>query len=1399
MSQSRLRKLVGLTIALIVLLSSSLFGVNAQDNPDATTPNFEGVNAVSVHSQIEKEERAIEGSTIENANGLRSELVNYGAPDLNGPEEPTSGLITAYVRLQGASAGQSFEGTANPWSQSATAAANSRAAAVEAQQRSVGSSLASATGGRVVGNITWADNALIMNVDASQLEAIRNTPGVIGAFPDQIGQLDNANSVPFVGGAAAWTALGSTGAGIRIGIIDSGIDYIHANFGGSGSAAVYAGDDSADVSDNLAELQASKVVTGYDFVGEGWAGGPLLGTGATPHLWLGAANPFGVGDNDPIDCNGHGSHVAGTAGGFGVNAGTTYPGPWDNSAPFSTMDIGPGMAPEAELYALKIGDCASAVSFAAAALSIQFAFDPNGDSDASDRLHVTNNSYGGAYGQANEVLQAWYDVAASSGIVMVGSAGNSGNTYFINGDANVSEWNIATASSINDTVYSGLQIDAGDGSLQARYGAGGYPFTIAANSSTGGATGTFGSFNLQVVGAAGGGNSQGCNVADYAGFAGEVGFISWTDGANSCGSGTRMTNAVNNGNVAGLVVASADPADAPFINLFCGANGGTSSIPCVSITGVDGADMAANIGAFQVTFDSSLTAALPDGFSVGDTLSGFTSRGPRSNVAADDIFVKPDVTAPGNTIVSTAVGTGNGASTLGGTSMAAPHVAGLAALVVQENPSWDVPAIKAAIMNTATNDLWTQPNQSGDRYPISRIGAGRIDAVGATTTEIIAYGTEAPWRVSLSFGRVEAVGPTVVQKTITIDNRGGSSETYNVTFDTVNDLPNAAYTVSPSQVTVGAGSTATVTVTLTVDPSIGGSYTPDVTTSLTQGGVFGQDYRHWLEEEAGYVVLTPTVGAQLLRVPTHAVVRAASDMAAASNPLPVGPLDTGTAFLELAGTDFSTGFGYPNSSSMVTALELVYEDPQDQPTAFLNNYSSGDVQYVGLMSDYQSLLALTGDPATAIANTTIYVGISTYGDWGTSSGFDAWFDVFFDIDEDNTVDQTIFNFESGFFASTDFTDTSYTYRTPGGSWFWGENTGGVFWSDYVNDIPAPFLDTRLLSTNVIVMPLSAAAIGLTVDNTDFNLGIDTLSTFTAADSVGTTRNLSGVTSNQLDGTISWDVAASPYSFGDLNGWFGGPLTNIPTWQDADGFVIPVDYDVTGLATFPDIMLIHHHNAADAAVGRAERVPVIFDNTADGAVTITVDNQYPVVGDNVTFTVNLLNNGPASITDPIITTDLPIGVSYVSTTCPTATVGGETTIACDAAGVSLPVSGTFSYDVVGNIAFGDTDMWTNASYTAPSLNDPIPQNDSAAVVVCVNGTPGEECPRPGAPVSGTPPSGIGGGGDTAGVGGADALADVTSLPATGEVPWWRDMTVAILAALGGLALLGGAVAVRRNNA
>ena len=124
---------------------------------------------------------------------------------------------------------------------------------------------------------------------------------------------------------------------------------------------------------------SNKVLGGYDFVGDAYDAGDPNHTTPAP-------------DPNPLDCDGHGTHVAGIAAGYGENPnGTTFAGdyttlptdPTNSYAAYrSLFRIGPGMAPKAKLYAYKVFGCTGSTDLITAA--IDRAADPNGDGNPSD-------------------------------------------------------------------------------------------------------------------------------------------------------------------------------------------------------------------------------------------------------------------------------------------------------------------------------------------------------------------------------------------------------------------------------------------------------------------------------------------------------------------------------------------------------------------------------------------------------------------------------------------------------------------------------------------------------------------------------------------------------------------------------------------------------------------------------------------------------------------------------------------------------------------------------------------------------------------------------------------------------------------------------------------------------
>lgn len=341
---------------------------------------------------------------------------------------------------------------------SANAMTQAHLATVEAAQTAFVASLAQYDA-QVIYRVQRIMNGIAVYLPADQLDTIRTMPGVQAIYPLIPKTPTNARADNLLNAPAIWEGIdraGLTGQGVSIAIIDTGIDYLHTTFGGPGSG--YADNDISVIGDAL-NFPGPKVVGGYDFTGDNYDATPTSLT----------FQPIPEPDPDPMDCYGfgHGTHVAGTAAGFGVQLnGDTYPGPYDSTIGLSALRIGPGLAPHAEIYALKVFGCTGSSNVVDAA--IEWAVDPNQDGDFSDRVDVINMSLGSNFGAEIDATTIAVENAAQLGIIVVASAGNTGDVHYAVGSPGVAQRAIAVGATSIDSSNPDAFIDGTVASFSSR-------------------------------------------------------------------------------------------------------------------------------------------------------------------------------------------------------------------------------------------------------------------------------------------------------------------------------------------------------------------------------------------------------------------------------------------------------------------------------------------------------------------------------------------------------------------------------------------------------------------------------------------------------------------------------------------------------------------------------------------------------------------------------------------------------------------------------------------------------------------------------------------------------------------------------------------------------------------
>lgn len=248
-------------------------------------------------------------------------------------------------------------------------------------------------------------NGISVEIKPSQLNKLSTLPGVMGVYPVEVISIPENFENPspelytalaMTGADIAQSELGYTGKGIKVAIMDTGIDYDHPDLGGCFG-------------------EGCRVFTGWDFVGDAYNA-----DSTSPSY-----NPVPSPDPYPDDCNGHGTHVSGIVGANGTVV---------------------GVAPEVSFGAYRVFGCAGSTTAEIMMMAMEQAL--------KDKMDILNMSIGSAFQWPHYPTAKAADLLVEKGMVVVASIGNSGaNGLYSAGAPGLGEKVIGVASFDNSHVF----------------------------------------------------------------------------------------------------------------------------------------------------------------------------------------------------------------------------------------------------------------------------------------------------------------------------------------------------------------------------------------------------------------------------------------------------------------------------------------------------------------------------------------------------------------------------------------------------------------------------------------------------------------------------------------------------------------------------------------------------------------------------------------------------------------------------------------------------------------------------------------------------------------------------------------------------------------------------------
>ena len=654
----------------------------------------------------------------------------------------------------------------------------------------------------LTGSTSTLLNAIFVIAPAESAADLQSIPGVKSVVPVRTYHRELNRATTLVNAPAAWSALGgvnNAGAGVKIAILDTGIDQQHPAFQDP-SLPMPAGYPVCSGSD--CAFTNNKVIVARSYVRQ-------LAAGSLPANPAADSRPD---DYSPRDRVGHGTAVASAAAGH-TNTGLV------------TIS---GVAPAAYLGNYKIYGSPQVNDFTTDDVIIQALEDA-----MNDGMDIVSFSSGGpaltgpldsgaacgaAAGQPCDLAAQAFENAAKAGMVIVvagGNEGSDGNTYPTFGSISSpgdAPSVIAVGATTNSHTFAETVDVPGRADLQKL------------NANPGDALVPPGVVRAPLVDVSVFGSGPlGCSAFPAYSLDGMIALIK----RGTCNFSDKAQNARDAGAV-GVILYMAD-ASAPLS--FTGAS--SVGIPVTMISQADEqslTDYAASVFPPMVDING-------HGREVEDApnlVVGFSSIGPSA-----DASLKPDVVAVGGNWKTTGsmymaaqsydplgdLYSADGYSNADGTSFSTPLVAGAAALVKQKHPGFSAAQVKSAVVNTASTAV--THDSAGDSVDVRWLGGGLL----ATDAAVAATVTSEP--ATVSFGSIPSGAVLPMTRTFTLRNAGTASVNLTLGLTRPAASTGASITVAPPSATLAPGASLIAAATLSGTAPAAGAYSGVIT---VQGG-----------------------------------------------------------------------------------------------------------------------------------------------------------------------------------------------------------------------------------------------------------------------------------------------------------------------------------------------------------------------------------------------------------------------------------------------------------------------------------------------------------------------------------------------------------------------------------